>query len=156
MQTRAGPGVRLHWLWFLGVWHRVGGKGRSLGNQISFSNSYSFQAVRQPMDCCFSLGPLSFQSPTPNTLVPPGPLTLPTAPAAPVHRCNSNSCFRGVRCTDTRDGFQCGPCPEGYTGNGIACSDIDEVKLPWTGWGLPKDLASPAAHGKRSQADGEG
>uniref|UniRef100_A0A8C0R8L4 Thrombospondin 4 n=1 Tax=Canis lupus dingo TaxID=286419 RepID=A0A8C0R8L4_CANLU len=45
-----------------------------------------------------------------------------------LRRCDSNSCFRGVRCTDTRDGFQCGPCPEGYTGNGITCSDIDECK----------------------------
>lgn len=76
------------------------------------------------MDDGFCLGPLSFQSPTPNTLVPVVPAASPTPP---VRRCDSNPCFRGVRCTDTRDGFQCGPCPEGYTGNGIACSDVDEV-----------------------------
>uniref|UniRef100_A0A8C9PSL7 Thrombospondin 4 n=1 Tax=Spermophilus dauricus TaxID=99837 RepID=A0A8C9PSL7_SPEDA len=73
----------------------------------------------------FSLGPLSFQSPTPNTLVPPAP---PAPPTRPTHRCDSNPCFRGVRCTDTRDGFQCGSCPDGYTGNGITCSDVDECK----------------------------
>lgn len=76
------------------------------------------------MDDGFCLGPLSFQSPTPNTLIPVVPAASPTPP---VRRCDSNPCFRGVRCTDTRDGFQCGPCPEGYTGNGIACSDVDEV-----------------------------
>uniref|UniRef100_A0A452T5L4 Thrombospondin 4 n=1 Tax=Ursus maritimus TaxID=29073 RepID=A0A452T5L4_URSMA len=68
------------------------------------------------------------QSPTANTLVPPAPPAPATSPTPPVRRCDSNSCFRGVRCTDTRDGFQCGPCPDGYTGNGITCSDIDECK----------------------------
>lgn len=77
---------------------------------------------------CF-LGPLSFQSPTPNTLVPIAP---PAPPTRPTRHCDSSPCFRGVRCTDTRDGFQCGPCPDGYTGNGITCSDVDEVMLRWT------------------------
>uniref|UniRef100_A0A8C9MV95 Thrombospondin 4 n=1 Tax=Serinus canaria TaxID=9135 RepID=A0A8C9MV95_SERCA len=39
-----------------------------------------------------------------------------------------NSCFRGVRCMETAEGFQCGPCPEGLTGNGVTCSDIDECR----------------------------
>lgn len=82
--------------------------------------------MTKPMDGGFSLGPLSFQSPTPNTLVAPAP---PASPTPPVRRCDSNPCFRGVRCTDTRDGFQCGPCPEGYTGNGVTCSDVDEVQV---------------------------
>lgn len=85
----------------------------------------------------FLLGPLSFQSPTPNTLVPPASPAPATPSTPPVRRCDSNSCFRGVRCTDTRDGFQCGPCPEGYTGNGITCSDIDEVEVQLPGTGVP-------------------
>lgn len=54
---------------------------------------------------------------------------FPTPPPEPPKpRCEANTCFRGVRCTDTVDGFQCGPCPEGFTGNGVTCTDIDEVK----------------------------
>lgn len=93
--------------------------------------------VSRSTDCCFSLGPLSFQSPTPNTLMPPAPPAPPTPPIPPVRRCDSNSCFRGVRCMDTRDGFQCGPCPDGYTGNGVTCSDIDEVTVHLDGVGAP-------------------
>ncbi|XP_045352785.1 thrombospondin-4 [Leopardus geoffroyi] len=84
--------------------------------------------LRNTIAECQACGPLSFQSPTPNTLVPPASPAPTTSSTPPVRRCDSNSCFRGVRCTDTRDGFQCGPCPEGYTGNGITCSDIDECK----------------------------
>ncbi|CAO2592990.1 Thbs4 [Lemmus lemmus] len=81
--------------------------------------------LRNTIAECQACGPLSFQSPTPNTLVPIAP---PAPPTRPTRRCDSNPCFRGVRCTDTRDGFQCGPCPDGYTGNGITCSDVDECK----------------------------
>nr|AAI70280.1 Thrombospondin-4 [Xenopus laevis] len=50
-----------------------------------------------------------------------------TTPPKP--RCDATSCFRGVRCIDTEGGFQCGPCPEGYTGNGVICTDVDECRL---------------------------
>ncbi|XP_069605884.1 thrombospondin-4 [Ranitomeya imitator] len=50
----------------------------------------------------------------------------PTVPPKP--RCDATSCFRGVKCTETGSGFQCGPCPEGYTGNGVICTDIDECR----------------------------
>ncbi|XP_005091776.1 cartilage oligomeric matrix protein [Aplysia californica] len=36
-------------------------------------------------------------------------------------RCSSHPCFPGVRCVDTEDGFRCGACPVGYSGNGIEC-----------------------------------
>ncbi|CAI9574249.1 unnamed protein product [Staurois parvus] len=57
----------------------------------------------------------------------PAPKPKPTTPPKP--RCAATSCFQGVKCTDTGSGFQCGPCPEGYAGNGIICSDIDECRL---------------------------
>uniref|UniRef100_A0A2K5LTF5 Thrombospondin 4 n=1 Tax=Cercocebus atys TaxID=9531 RepID=A0A2K5LTF5_CERAT len=76
--------------------------------------------LRNTIAECQACGPLKFQSPTPSTVVPPAP---PAPPTRPPRRCDSNPCFRGVQCTDSRDGFQCGPCPEGYTGNGITCID---------------------------------
>ncbi|XP_008172836.1 thrombospondin-4 [Chrysemys picta bellii] len=58
-----------------------------------------------------------------------GATNFPTAPPVPPKpKCEANSCFRGVRCIETADGFQCGPCPEGFTGNGVTCSDIDECR----------------------------
>lgn len=32
-------------------------------------------------------------------------------------------------CTETVDGVECGPCPDGYTGDGFNCDDVDEVRL---------------------------
>ena len=28
---------------------------------------------------------------------------------------------------ETADGIECGPCPDGYTGDGFSCDDVDEV-----------------------------
>ncbi|XP_077318734.1 thrombospondin-4 [Lithobates pipiens] len=65
---------------------------------------------------------------TPDYPLPtPPPKPKPTTPPKP--RCAITSCFQGVRCTETESGFQCGPCPEGYTGNGIICTDTDECRL---------------------------
>uniref|UniRef100_A0A8D8UWR1 Thrombospondin-3a n=1 Tax=Cacopsylla melanoneura TaxID=428564 RepID=A0A8D8UWR1_9HEMI len=33
-------------------------------------------------------------------------------------------CFQGVQCYDTVEGYTCGPCPSGYTGNGEKCQPI--------------------------------
>ncbi|XP_040511384.1 thrombospondin-4 isoform X1 [Gallus gallus] len=53
----------------------------------------------------------------------PTPLPRHTKP-----KCEASSCFRGVRCMETAEGIQCGPCPEGLTGNGVTCSDVDECR----------------------------
>lgn len=29
--------------------------------------------------------------------------------------------FPGVKCQEIVEGFRCGPCPDGYTGNGQKC-----------------------------------
>ncbi|CAG0916319.1 unnamed protein product [Notodromas monacha] len=36
----------------------------------------------------------------------------------------SNPCYPGVRCFDTPNGFRCGPCPRGYSGDGRTCQRI--------------------------------
>ncbi|XP_033728931.1 uncharacterized protein LOC117318039 [Pecten maximus] len=38
-----------------------------------------------------------------------------------VSACRSNPCYQGVTCSDVGDGFRCGQCPVGMTGNGITC-----------------------------------
>uniref|UniRef100_A0A8C4X454 Thrombospondin 3b n=1 Tax=Erpetoichthys calabaricus TaxID=27687 RepID=A0A8C4X454_ERPCA len=49
----------------------------------------------------------------------------------PRSRCFPNPCFKGVSCMETYEypGYRCGPCPEGMSGNGTHCQDIDECLL---------------------------
>ncbi|XP_076842876.1 thrombospondin-3a [Brachyhypopomus gauderio] len=49
----------------------------------------------------------------------------------PRSRCQPNPCFKGVACMETFEfpGYRCGPCPEGMSGNGTHCHDIDECAL---------------------------
>ncbi|XP_039608242.1 thrombospondin-3a isoform X1 [Polypterus senegalus] len=49
----------------------------------------------------------------------------------PRSRCSPNPCFKGVSCMETYEypGYRCGPCPEGMSGNGTHCQDIDECLL---------------------------
>ncbi|XP_068760013.1 mucin-like protein [Montipora capricornis] len=44
---------------------------------------------------------------------------------------NFQPCYPGVQCIDLKppaneSGFDCGPCPDGLTGDGVECTDIDE------------------------------
>lgn len=49
----------------------------------------------------------------------------------PRSRCQPSPCFKGVSCMEIFEfpGYHCGPCPEGMTGNGTHCQDLDEVSL---------------------------
>ncbi|XP_007897103.1 cartilage oligomeric matrix protein [Callorhinchus milii] len=47
----------------------------------------------------------------------------------PYGGCGSSPCFPGVLCTNSVDGFKCGACPEGFTGNGTHCTDVDECRM---------------------------
>lgn len=41
--------------------------------------------------------------------------------------------FLGVQCQEIREYpyYRCGACPAGFTGNGSACHDIDEVIMTY-------------------------
>uniref|UniRef100_A0A8C7DP03 Thrombospondin 4b n=1 Tax=Oncorhynchus kisutch TaxID=8019 RepID=A0A8C7DP03_ONCKI len=44
-------------------------------------------------------------------------------------KCAPGVCFRGDMCIETEDGVECGPCPDGYTGDGFSCDDVDECQF---------------------------
>lgn len=61
-----------------------------------------------------------------------GALELPEASAGLQHKglCADLPCFTGVQCEPAGDGeFQCGPCPPGYSGDGITCEGKAESPL---------------------------
>lgn len=46
--------------------------------------------------------------------------------------CRFKPCFPGVPCFNdpsTVKGFECGECPLGMIGDGVNCSDVDEVNV---------------------------
>ncbi|XP_067105827.1 LOW QUALITY PROTEIN: thrombospondin-4-B [Osmerus mordax] len=44
-------------------------------------------------------------------------------------RCGPGVCFRDTVCSETAEGIECGPCPDGYTGDGFSCDDVDECQF---------------------------
>lgn len=44
-------------------------------------------------------------------------------------KCTPGVCFRNDMCIETAQGVECGPCPDGYTGDGYSCDDVDEVRI---------------------------
>ncbi|KAM6965183.1 thrombospondin-4a [Aplochiton taeniatus] len=58
----------------------------------------------------------------------------PTQPQYPqaqgLSQCPRGTCFQQDMCTPaTGGGYQCAPCPDGYTGDGVHCDDVDECKF---------------------------
>uniref|UniRef100_A0A673MII6 Thrombospondin-4-B-like n=1 Tax=Sinocyclocheilus rhinocerous TaxID=307959 RepID=A0A673MII6_9TELE len=44
-------------------------------------------------------------------------------------KCTPGVCFRDDMCIETGNGVECGPCPDGYTGDGYSCDDVDECQF---------------------------
>ncbi|XP_069034085.1 thrombospondin-4a [Embiotoca jacksoni] len=66
-------------------------------------------------------------SPTPTDQGPrPGGFVMPQH----LTRCPPGTCFRQDMCVRSESGgFQCAPCPDGFTGDGAHCDDVDECKF---------------------------
>ncbi|XP_040011234.1 thrombospondin-4a [Xiphias gladius] len=48
----------------------------------------------------------------------------------PLTQCPPGTCFRQDMCIRSESGvFQCAPCPDGYTGDGTHCDDVDECQF---------------------------
>ncbi|XP_075871225.1 thrombospondin-4a [Nelusetta ayraudi] len=51
-------------------------------------------------------------------------------PPSPLTQCVPGTCFRQNMCIPQESGgFQCAPCPDGFTGDGVHCDDVDECQL---------------------------
>ncbi|KAA8584439.1 hypothetical protein FQN60_008224 [Etheostoma spectabile] len=44
-------------------------------------------------------------------------------------KCAPGVCFREDMCIETAEGVECGPCPDGYTGDGFNCDDVNECQF---------------------------
>uniref|UniRef100_A0AAR2JT30 Thrombospondin 4a n=1 Tax=Pygocentrus nattereri TaxID=42514 RepID=A0AAR2JT30_PYGNA len=44
-------------------------------------------------------------------------------------KCAPGVCFQQSMCVATEQGFECTPCPEGYTGDGVHCDDVNECQF---------------------------
>uniref|UniRef100_A0A672RMP3 Thrombospondin-4-B n=1 Tax=Sinocyclocheilus grahami TaxID=75366 RepID=A0A672RMP3_SINGR len=44
-------------------------------------------------------------------------------------KCTPGVCFRDDMCIETAEGVECGPCPDGYTGDGYSCDDVNECQF---------------------------
>uniref|UniRef100_A0A8C2IAM7 Thrombospondin 4a n=1 Tax=Cyprinus carpio TaxID=7962 RepID=A0A8C2IAM7_CYPCA len=44
-------------------------------------------------------------------------------------KCGPGVCFKLDMCIKTAEGVECAPCPEGYTGDGVQCDDVDECQF---------------------------
>lgn len=51
-------------------------------------------------------------------------------PPSPLTQCVPGTCFKQNMCIPQESGgFQCAPCPDGFTGDGVHCDDVDEVGI---------------------------
>lgn len=66
-------------------------------------------------------------SPKPAPVQPPEQFNMKPEPLS---QCPPGTCFRLDMCILSESGgFQCAPCPDGYTGDGVRCDDVDECQF---------------------------
>ncbi|MBN3301082.1 TSP4B protein, partial [Amia calva] len=118
-------------LWFISSCH-LGNNGRQLTTQMAQLTKVIGELkeilkqqvkettfLRNTISECQACG-LGGVAPTPSGII----ITPNQKPI-----CTADSCFREDLCVETLDGFDCGPCPDGYTGDGYSCDDVDECQF---------------------------
>ncbi|XP_028314380.1 thrombospondin-4a [Gouania willdenowi] len=66
-------------------------------------------------------------NPNPNPGPGPGVIKVPLGAQT---SCPAGTCFRQSMCVPLETGgFSCAPCPDGLTGDGVHCDDVDECKF---------------------------
>lgn len=130
---------------------RIGGEGsrplcNNWGQVLDLTQIFHIPSGNSYVHKIFPLG-----QPQPTTASPPPPLekiprsALDRRESPPLHIgvillwysmfsvrdfCKFKPCFPGVPCFNdpySDQGFECGDCPLGMEGNGVNCTDIDEV-----------------------------
>uniref|UniRef100_A0A673AT08 Thrombospondin 4a n=1 Tax=Sphaeramia orbicularis TaxID=375764 RepID=A0A673AT08_9TELE len=87
----------------------------------------TLQTSGQVTENCMSIKETSFLRNTIAECLACGQFNLPPQPLS---QCPPGTCFRQNMCIRTEsDGFRCAPCPDGYTGDGVYCDDVDECKF---------------------------
>ncbi|KAF3850907.1 hypothetical protein F7725_012679 [Dissostichus mawsoni] len=90
-------------------------------------------SLRNTIAECLACGkhpPHPHPQPQPQPQPKPQPQPQPPQPPQPQTQCPPGTCFRQNMCIPSESGgYQCAPCPEGYTGDGVRCDDVDECQF---------------------------
>ncbi|KAK3255442.1 hypothetical protein CYMTET_35372, partial [Cymbomonas tetramitiformis] len=94
--------------------------GALLAAQVVTSKNIMTSSSSELTESIFSVAYPGFPMPPP--IPPPPPPPPPVCVAL-------DPCFPGVPCfndASAPEGFKCGTCPEGFSGDGVSCADVDE------------------------------
>uniref|UniRef100_A0A3P9KP83 Thrombospondin 4a n=1 Tax=Oryzias latipes TaxID=8090 RepID=A0A3P9KP83_ORYLA len=96
-----------------------------LHNQIKETN-FLRNTIAECLACGLGGSPTNMDA---NKGAVPSPLRFVMQPQ-PLTQCPPGTCFRQNMCIPTvSGGFQCAPCPDGFTGDGVNCDDVDECQF---------------------------
>ncbi|KAM3611903.1 uncharacterized protein V6R79_025596 [Siganus canaliculatus] len=85
--------------------------------------------LRNTIAECLDCNPSGLRGNPTNSRPAPSPGTV-VMPPVPLTECPPGTCFKQDMCIPTESGaFQCAPCPDGFTGDGVHCDDVDECKF---------------------------